>query len=152
MAFNCIPQIDVFTDEGFTKEEWKMMKETYKIMHLDDDFKISATCVRVPVFNGHAESVLVEFEDKLTADEAREILATAPGITLIDKPSDLEYPTQVQLSNDDTVGVGRVRNDPSCEKGLSLWCVSDNIRKGAATNAVQIAQIVAKDYLGNKKI
>lgn len=147
IAFNCIPQIDVFGDEGFTKEEWKMMKETKKIMHLDDDFKISATCVRVPVFNGHAESVLVEFEDKITADEAREILKNSQGIELHDDVSNLVYPTQLQMSNKDPVAVGRIRNDPSCDNGLSLWCVSDNIRKGAATNAVQIAQIVAKDYL-----
>lgn len=128
-------------------EEWKMMKETKKIMHLDDSFKISATCVRVPVFNGHAESVLVEFEDKITADEAREILAKSEGIVLQDDVSKLEYPTQVSMSDLDQVAVGRIRNDPSCDNGLSLWCVSDNIRKGAATNAVQIAQIVAKEYL-----
>jgi aspartate-semialdehyde dehydrogenase len=136
IAFNCIPQIDVFQEEGFTKEEWKMMKETRKIMHLDDDFKMSATAVRVPVFNGHAESILVEFEDKITADEAREILSKAPGIQLHDDVKNLVYPTQIQMSGQDPVGVGRIRNDPSCENGLSLWCVADNIRKGAATNAV----------------
>ena len=137
----------MFGDEGFTKEEWKMMLETKKIMHLEDDFKISATCVRVPVFNGHSESILVEFEDKITADEARAILSTSPGIELHDDVSNLVYPTQTQMSGVDPVGVGRVRNDPSCDNGLSMWCVADNIRKGAATNAVQIAQIVAKEHL-----
>lgn len=108
------------------------------------NLKISATAVRVPVFNGHAESVLAEFENKLTADECREIYKGSAGITLIDDVSKLQYPTQVFMDNKDPVAVGRIRNDPSCDNGIAFWCVADNIRKGAATNAVQIAEVMVR--------
>ena len=137
IAFNCIPQIDVFESNGFTKEEMKMMLETKKIMHIPD-LKISATCVRVPVFNGDAESVLIEFESKLDAKEASEILRYTDGVRVIDSDLDgnVDYSTQIAMSGFDDVTVSRIRDDPSGENTISLWCVADNIRKGAATNTV----------------
>jgi aspartate-semialdehyde dehydrogenase len=145
IAFNVIPQIDVFMDDGSTKEEWKMMVETKKI--LDPAIKVTATCVRVPVFIGHAEAVNVEFERPITAEAARKALRAAPGVTVIDHRADEGYVTPVECAGDDAVYVSRIREDQTVENGLNLWIVSDNIRKGAALNAVQIAErLVANDY------
>jgi aspartate-semialdehyde dehydrogenase len=145
IAFNVIPHIDVFMDDGMTKEEWKMMVETKKI--LDPAIKVSATCVRVPVFIGHAEAVNVEFERPITADQARAALRRAPGVIVIDHRADEGYVTPVECAGDDAVYVSRIREDQTVENGLNLWIVSDNIRKGAALNAVQIAELLAKgDY------
>ncbi len=138
IAFNVIPHIDAFMEDGDTKEEWKMRVETKKI--LDRDLKISATCVRVPVFVGHAESVNVELVNELTVDQARNLFRSMPGVTLIDHRADEGYVTPVECAGDDMVYVSRVRKDPSIKFGLSFWCVSDNLRKGAALNAVQIAE------------
>jgi aspartate-semialdehyde dehydrogenase len=138
IAFNVIPHIDVFLDSGVTKEEWKMMVETQKI--LDPDIQVNATCVRVPVFIGHSESVNVEFEKPITADRARAILRSAPGVLVIDKREDAGYITPVEAAGEDATYVSRIRKDPTVEHGLSLWVVSDNLRKGAALNAVQIAE------------
>ena len=138
IAFNVIPHIDVFMDGGDTKEEWKMRVETKKI--LDREIKISATCVRVPVFVGHAESVNVELANELTVEHARNLFRSMPGVTLIDHRADEGYVTPVECAGDDMVYVSRVRKDPSIKFGLSFWCVSDNLRKGAALNAVQIAE------------
>ncbi|MBU6372436.1 MAG: aspartate-semialdehyde dehydrogenase [Alphaproteobacteria bacterium] len=140
IAFNLIPHIDVFMEDGFTKEEWKMTVETKKI--LDPKIKLTATCVRVPVFVGHSESVNVEFERPITADEAREILREAPGIMLVDKHEDEGYITPVECVGEFATYVSRVREDPTVENGLAFWCVSDNLRKGAALNAVQIAELM----------
>jgi aspartate-semialdehyde dehydrogenase len=145
IAFNVIPHIDVFMDDGMTKEEWKMMVETKKI--LDPSIKVTATCVRVPVFIGHAEAVNVEFERPITAEEARKALRAAPGVTVIDHRADEGYVTPAECVGDDAVYVSRIREDQTVENGLNLWIVSDNIRKGAALNAVQIAErLVANDY------
>ncbi len=141
IAFNLLPHIASFQPDGFTGEEHKMMAETRKIMDLPD-LKITATCVRVPVFYAHSESVLAEFERPVSAEEARRLLAAAPGIVLQDDPANLVYPTPLDAQHQDQVLVGRVRKDPSCENGLSFWCVADNLRKGAATNAVQIAEVL----------
>ena len=138
IAFNVIPHIDVFLDSGFTKEEWKMSVETQKI--LDPDIQLTATCVRVPVFVGHSESVNIEFEKAITAERARSILREAPGILVVDKREDGGYATPIECVGEDATYVSRVRKDPTVEHGLSLWIVSDNLRKGAATNAVQIAE------------
>jgi aspartate-semialdehyde dehydrogenase len=138
IAFNVIPQIDVFLDSGVTKEEWKMMVETQKI--LDPDIQLSATCVRVPVFIGHSEAVNVEFERPITAERARNILRSAPGVLVVDKREDGGYVTPIDCAGEDATFVSRIRKDPSVEYGLSLWVVSDNLRKGAALNAVQIAE------------
>ena len=138
IAFNCIPHIDVFMDDGATKEEWKMSVETRKI--LDPKIKVSATCVRVPVFVGHAEAVNVEFERPLSAEEARAILKSAPGLGVVDHRADEGYVTQVEAAGEDKVYVSRIREDATIENGLSLWVVADNLRKGAALNAVQIAE------------
>jgi aspartate-semialdehyde dehydrogenase len=147
LAFNVIPHIDVFQEGDYTKEEWKMVKETRKIMG-DDSIKMTATCVRVPVFFSHSESVNIETEKKLTADEARNLLRSAPGVTLIDDPGDLKYPMPIHAAHTDDTFVGRIREDFSIENGLNLWIVADNIRKGAALNAVQIAeQLVADDLV-----
>lgn len=143
IAFNLIPHIDVFGDQDYTKEEWKMVNETKKIMH-DDHLSISATTVRVPVFRSHSESVNIETERKLTAQEAREILAKAPGVIVEDNPAEKTYPMPLYTSDKDEVFVGRIREDISLEKGLNLWVVSDQLRKGAATNAVQIAELVVE--------
>jgi aspartate-semialdehyde dehydrogenase len=140
IAFNLIPHIDVFMEDGFTKEEWKMVVETKKI--LDPKIKLTATCVRVPVFVGHSESVNVEFERPITADEAREILREAPGLMVVDKHEDEGYITPVECVGEFATYVSRVREDPTVENGLAFWCVSDNLRKGAALNAVQIAELM----------
>ncbi len=138
MAFNVIPHIDVFLDDGFTKEEWKMVVETKKI--LDPKIKLVATCVRVPVFIGHSEAVNIEFENPITADEAREILRSAPGCIVIDKREAGGYATPHEAAGEDATYISRIREDATVENGLVLWCVSDNLRKGAALNAIQIAE------------
>ena len=147
IAFNVLPQIDVFLENGYTKEEMKMVNETIKILG-DESIKLTATTVRVPVFVGHSEAVNIETERKLTAVEARGILASAPGIEVVDDPDKLLYPMPVDCVGLDTVFVGRIREDFTVENGLNLWVVSDNLRKGAATNAVQIAELlVAKNLV-----
>jgi aspartate-semialdehyde dehydrogenase len=138
IAFNCIPHIDKFLDDGSTKEEWKMVVETKKI--LDPDIAVHATCVRVPVFIGHGEAVNVEFEQSITAGEARACLRDAPGVEVVDVREDGGYVTPAESAGEDAVFVSRIRKDPTVEHGLSFWCVSDNLRKGAALNAVQIAE------------
>src|SRR5580704_13631973 len=138
IAFNLIPQIDAFMEDGFTKEEWKMVAETKKI--LDPKIKVVATCVRVPVFVGHSEAVNIEFEEPISADEAREVLRGAPGVIVIDKREDGGYVTPYECVGEDATYVSRIREDATVENGLALWCVSDNLRKGAALNAVQIAE------------
>ena len=140
IAFNVIPHIDVFMEDGFTKEEWKMVVETKKI--LDKKIKLTATCVRVPVFVGHAEAVNVELERPLSDDEAREILRESPGLLVVDKREDGGYVTPVECVGDFATFVSRIRVDPTVDNGLAFWCVSDNLRKGAALNAVQIAELV----------
>ncbi len=145
IAFNTIPHCDAFMEDGSTKEEWKMMAETKKI--LDPAIKLSATCVRVPVFIGHSEAVNVEFESPISEEEAREALREAPGITLIDRRLEDSYVTPTECAGEDPVFVSRVRTDPTVENGLSLWVVADNLRKGAALNAVQIAEHLVADYL-----
>ena len=145
IAFNVIPQIDVFLDSGDTKEEWKMTAETKKI--LDPSIKVTATCVRVPVFVGHSESINVEFEDFLDEDEARDILREAPGILVVDKREPGGYTTPVECVGDFATFVSRIRQDVTVENGLNLWCVSDNLRKGAALNAVQIAELLGNRVL-----
>jgi aspartate-semialdehyde dehydrogenase len=138
IAFNVIPHIDVFLDSGFTKEEWKMVVETQKI--LDPDIQLTATCVRVPVFVGHSESVNIEFEQPVTAEKARTALRAAPGILVVDKREDGGYVTPIECAGEDATFVSRIRKDPTVENGLNLWIVADNLRKGAALNAVQIAE------------
>jgi aspartate-semialdehyde dehydrogenase len=138
IAFNVIPHIDVFLDSGFTKEEWKMMVETQKI--LDPNIQVTATCVRVPVFIGHSESINLEFEKPITAEKARGILRSAPGVLVVDKREDAGYVTPIECAGEDATYVSRIRKDPTVEYGLCLWVVSDNLRKGAALNAVQIAE------------
>ena len=138
IAFNVIPHIDVFMEDGKTKEEWKMVAETKKI--LDPKIKLAATCVRVPVFVGHSEAVNIEFEQELTAEEAREILREAPGCMVVDKPEDGGYVTPVECVGDFATFISRIREDQTIENGLDIWVVSDNLRKGAALNTVQIAE------------
>jgi len=145
IAFNVIPHIDVFLDDGFTKEEWKMVVETKKI--LDPKIKVVATCVRVPVFVGHSEAITIEMENELSAADAQRILREAPGVMLIDKREDGGYTTPVECVGDFATFVSRVREDPTVENGLVLWCVSDNLRKGAALNAVQIAELLGRRHL-----
>jgi aspartate-semialdehyde dehydrogenase len=145
IAFNVIPHIDSFLDDGSTKEEWKMVVETKKI--LDSKIKVSATCVRVPVFVGHSEAINIEFEDEISAEQAQDILREAPGVMLIDKREDGGYVTPIECVGDGATYVSRVREDPTVESGLSLWCVSDNLRKGAALNAVQIAELLGQRCL-----
>jgi aspartate-semialdehyde dehydrogenase len=145
IAFNVIPHIDVFLDDGSTREEWKMAVETKKI--LDPKIKVSATCVRVPVFIGHAEAVNVEFEQPMSAADARAILRRTPGVSVVDHRKDEGYVTPVESAGDDLVFVSRIREDITVENGLSLWIVADNIRKGAALNAVQIAELLVSDHL-----
>jgi len=145
IAFNVIPHIDVFLDDGSTKEEWKMVAETKKI--LDKSIKVTATCVRVPVFVGHSESVNVEFEEFLDEDEAREILREAPGVMVVDKREAGGYITPIECVGDYATYVSRIRQDSTIENGLNLWCVSDNLRKGAALNAVQIAEVLGSRCL-----
>jgi aspartate-semialdehyde dehydrogenase len=147
IAFNCLPQIDKFMDNGYTKEEMKMHWETQKIFG-DPDIRVNATAVRVPVFFGHSEAVHIETRRKITAAEARALLRKAPGVKVMDERVPGGYPTAVtEAANHDTVYVGRIRDDMSHERGLNLWIVADNIRKGAATNAVQIAEILVREYL-----
>ncbi|MFC3193884.1 aspartate-semialdehyde dehydrogenase [Marinicella sediminis] len=144
IAFNVIPQIDQFQDNGYTREEMKMVWETHKIL-ADSSIRVNPTCVRVPVFYGHAEAVHIETRDKITAAEASQILSQSPGVQLMDQPGQLEYPSPaVHAAGNDPVFVGRIREDISHEKGLNLWIVSDNIRKGAALNSVQIAENLIK--------
>ena len=145
IAFNVIPHIDVFLDDGSTKEEWKMVVETKKI--LDPKIKVVATCVRVPVFVGHSEALHIEFENEITATQAQDILREAPGVMLIDKREDGGYTTPVECVGDYATFVSRVREDSTVENGLALWCVSDNLRKGAALNAVQIAELLGRRHL-----
>ncbi|MDQ2083923.1 aspartate-semialdehyde dehydrogenase [Xanthobacteraceae bacterium Astr-EGSB] len=140
IAFNLIPHIDVFMEDGYTKEEWKMMAETKKI--LDPSIKLTATCVRVPVFISHSEAVNIEFENPITPDEAREILSRAPGCLVIDKREPGGYATPYEAAGEDATYISRIREDATVENGLVLWCVSDNLRKGAALNAVQIAEVL----------
>ncbi|RJG43376.1 MULTISPECIES: aspartate-semialdehyde dehydrogenase [unclassified Mesorhizobium] len=142
IAFNVIPHIDVFLDDGFTKEEWKMVAETKKM--LDPKIKLTATCVRVPVFIGHSEAVNIEFEDPITADEAREILRDAPGCLVIDKREDGGYATPIDSAGEDATYISRIREDSTVDNGLAMWIVSDNLRKGAALNAVQIAELLVE--------
>jgi len=146
LAYNVIPQIDVFTDNGYTKEEMKMYHETRKIMH--SDVEVSAMCVRVPALRAHSESVWVETERAISVEEAREAFATSPGVKLIDNPAAKEYPMPLFLSGKDPVHVGRIRKDISNPRGITFWCVSDQIKKGAALNAVQIAEyLIAENDL-----
>jgi aspartate-semialdehyde dehydrogenase len=140
IAFNVIPHIDVFLDDGSTKEEWKMVAETKKM--LDPKIKVTATCVRVPVFIGHSEAVNVEFENPITADEAREILSNAPGCLVIDRRENGGYITPLESAGEDATYISRIREDSTVDNGLNLWIVSDNLRKGAALNAVQIAELL----------
>jgi len=143
IAFNLLPEIDVFLDSGYTREEWKMLEETRKIMHAPE-IAVSATCVRVPVFIGHSEAIHVEFTDPISPDDARSILAQAPGVKVLDDPNVSLYPQPWVSSGTDEVFVGRIRSDASHSKGLVMWVVADNIRKGAALNAVQIAEEAVK--------
>ncbi|WP_322894642.1 MULTISPECIES: aspartate-semialdehyde dehydrogenase [unclassified Yoonia] len=145
IAFNVIPHIDVFLDDGSTKEEWKMVAETKKI--LDSSIKITATCVRVPVFVGHSESINIEFEDFLDEHEARDILRESPGIMVIDKREDGGYVTPIECVGDYATFISRIRQDSTIDNGLNIWCVSDNLRKGAALNAVQIAEVLGRECL-----
>jgi aspartate-semialdehyde dehydrogenase len=147
IAFNCVPQIDKFQENGYTKEEMKMHWETQKIFH-DEQIRVNATAVRVPVFFGHSEAVHIETRRKISAVEARRLLEKAPGVVVMDERKPGGYPTAVtEAANHDTVYVGRIRDDISHERGLDLWIVADNIRKGAATNAVQIAEILVRDHI-----
>ena len=145
IAFNVIPHIDVFLDDGSTREEWKMVAETKKI--LDKSIKVTATCVRVPVFVGHSESINIEFHDFLDEHEARDILREAPGIMVIDKREDGGYITPVECVGDYATYISRIRQDSTIDNGINLWCVSDNLRKGAALNAVQIAELLGSKHL-----
>ncbi len=145
IAFNVIPHIDVFLDSGETKEEWKMVAETKKIV--DTSIKVTATCVRVPVFVGHAEAINIETEDFLDEDEARDILRQSPGILVVDKREDGGYVTPVECVGDYATFISRIRQDSTIDNGLNLWCVSDNLRKGAALNAVQIAELLGREVL-----
>ncbi len=149
IAFNVIPHIDVFMADGSTKEEWKMAVETRKI--LDPDIAVMATCVRVPVFIGHAEAITVEFHEPLSEAAARDALRKSPGVIVVDHRNDAGYVTPAESVGEDAVYVSRIRRDPTVPHGLSLWVVSDNLRKGAALNAVQIAEILADRYLGGRR-
>ncbi|MDN5325746.1 MAG: aspartate-semialdehyde dehydrogenase [Moorella sp. (in: firmicutes)] len=146
IAFNCLPHIDVFLENGYSKEEMKMVNETRKIMG-DDDIQVTATTVRVPVFNSHSEAVNVETREKLTASQARELLSRAPGVVVVDDLDNKAYPLAIQADGRDEVFVGRIREDFSIANGLNLWVVADNLRKGAATNAVQIAELLLQEGL-----
>jgi aspartate-semialdehyde dehydrogenase len=146
IAFNCLPHIDVFLENGYTKEEMKMVNETKKIL-CDPRIAVTATTVRVPVFHGHSESVNVETERKITADEVRRLLTKAPGVRVVDNPAEKVYPLAIDAAGGDDTLVGRIREDESVPNGINLWVVADNIRKGAALNAVQIAEILIQKYL-----
>ena len=148
IAFNAVPHIDKFLDDGFTKEEWKMTAETKKI--LDPKIELVAHCVRVPVFVGHSEAVFIETRRKIDAAAARECMKGAPGITVVDRREDGGYTTPQECAGEDAVFISRVREDPTCENGLVFWCVSDNLRKGAALNAVQIAELVAERRMSGR--
>jgi aspartate-semialdehyde dehydrogenase len=145
IAFNVIPHIDSFLEDGYTKEEWKMMVEVKKI--LDPKIKLTATCVRVPVFVGHSEAVNIEYDREMSAAKAKSILRESPGIMLVDKHEDGGYTTPIEAAGDDATYVSRVREDPTVDNGLAFWCVSDNLRKGAALNAVQIAELLGRRHL-----
>ena len=145
IAFNVIPHIDAFLEDGSTKEEWKMVVETKKI--LDSKIRVSATCVRVPVFVGHSEAINIEFHDEIDAETAQKVLREAPGVMLVDKREDGGYVTPVECVGEYATFISRVRDDPTVDNGLSLWCVSDNLRKGAALNAVQIAELLGRRHL-----
>jgi aspartate-semialdehyde dehydrogenase len=150
IAFNIIPHIDAFMEDGFTKEEWKMVAETKKI--LDPKIKVVATCVRVPVFVGHSEAVNIEFENPITADEARELLRNAPGCLVIDKREAGGYATPYEAAGEDATYISRIREDPTIDNGLVLWCVADNLRKGAALNTIQIAEsLVNRNLIAAKR-
>ncbi len=146
IAFNVLPHIDVFFDDGYTKEEWKMVNETKKIMH-DDSIQVTATCVRVPVFYGHSEAVNIETEKKITPEEVRELLRKTPGVIVEDDPKNNVYPLAINAAGKDEVFVGRIREDFSIPNGINMWVVADNIRKGAALNAIQIAELLIEKYL-----
>jgi len=146
ISFNCLPHIDQFLDNGYTKEEMKMVNETRKILE-DPNIGVTATTVRVPVFYGHSESVNVETKKHIDASDFRELLKSQPGVKVVDDPSNNEYPLAVDVAGQDLTMVGRIRNDESIENGINMWIVADNIRKGAATNAVQIAEILVSEYL-----
>jgi aspartate-semialdehyde dehydrogenase len=149
IAFNCIPHIDVFMEDGYTKEEWKMKAETMKI--LDPRIKVTATCVRVPVFIGHSESVNIEFENPISAEEAMEILRKAPGCMVIDRREPGGYITPMESAGEDATYISRIREDATVENGLNMWVVSDNLRKGAALNAIQIAEVIINKRLMTRK-
>ena len=144
IAYNVIPHIDVFMDDGATKEEWKMVHETKKI--LDPKIEVSATCVRVPVFVGHSESINIEFENAITPEEAREILDNAPGCVVVDRAENGGYTSPIEAVGEDAVYISRIRKDPTVKNGLNLWVVSDNVRKGAALNSIQIAEELVRNY------
>ena len=144
IAFNCIPQIDEFCENGYTKEEMKVVNETRKILHLDDSTMISCTAARVPVFNGHSEAVDIEFNEEVSPEKVREILTNAYGVKVIDNPANFEYPTTRDASGVDPVFVGRIRKNLAFNNGISLWCVPDNLRIGAALNTVRISKWVLK--------
>ena len=146
IAFNCIPQIGPFLANGYTEEEMKMVNETRKMFH-DDTIRVAATTVRVPVFACHSEAVNVEFENPISPDQAREILSRSPGVVVMDDPEQSFYPLPTEAIDTDQTYVGRIRNDISVDNGLTLWCVADNLRKGAATNAVQIAEVLIEKYI-----
>ena len=146
LLFNVIPHIDAFKENGFTGEEMKMHNETRKMLH-DDLIQVSATCVRVPVLTAHSEAVTIETENKITAEKARQLLGAAPGVEVLDDPAANSYPMPLFVAGQDTCYVGRIREDYSADNALSFWVVGDQLRKGAATNAVQIAEILARDYL-----
>lgn len=146
IAFNCLPHIDTFQENGYTKEEMKMVHETQKILE-DDSIGVTATTVRVPVFFGHSESVNIETQEPVQAEDVRAMLKEAPGVKVVDDPSQNSYPLPIDAAGSDLTYVGRIRNDESIPNGINMWVVADNIRKGAATNAVQIAEILAKEYL-----
>jgi aspartate-semialdehyde dehydrogenase len=149
IAFNVIPHIDVFMEDGYTKEEWKMVVETKKI--LDPKIKLTATCVRVPVFVGHSEAVNIEFENPISVEEARQILRNAPGCIVIDKHEPGGYVTPYESAGEDATYISRIRTDPTVDNGLVLWVVSDNLRKGAALNAIQIAEVLINRKLIKSK-
>ncbi|GMR04140.1 MAG: aspartate-semialdehyde dehydrogenase [Thermodesulfobacteriota bacterium] len=146
IAFNCLPHIDSFLDDGYTREEMKMVEETKKILG-DDSVKVTATTVRVPVFIGHSEAVNIETEKEISPEEVRELLENSPGVEVADDPANNIYPTSVDASERDEVFVGRIRRDSTVDNGINIWVVSDNLRKGAALNAVQIAEILIRDYI-----
>jgi aspartate-semialdehyde dehydrogenase len=146
IAFNCLPHIDAFMDNGYTKEEIKMVNETRKIME-DDSIAVTATTVRVPVFFGHSESVNIETHAPVSADDVKALLENAPGVKVMDDPKKNLYPLATDAAGQDLTLVGRIRNDESIPNGINMWIVADNVRKGAATNTVQIAQVLAKEYL-----